>query len=59
MVRGRGQEGVDPDIKTKFESFRVKLVAVYILSNFLVCMLVLDSTFQGKYRSGDPYWRKI
>ncbi|KAH6962191.1 chitin synthase [Ilyonectria sp. MPI-CAGE-AT-0026] len=45
--------------KAKFMKFRSRLVAAYIFSNFLVCIIVLDQTFQGFYTLGDPYWHKI
>ncbi|KAH7121804.1 chitin synthase-domain-containing protein, partial [Dactylonectria estremocensis] len=47
------------DIEAKFMKFRNRLVAAYIFSNFLVCIVVLDQTFQGFYTLGDPYWHKI
>ncbi|XXG96420.1 hypothetical protein Hte_002702 [Hypoxylon texense] len=47
------------DLASKFMRFRTILIMLYIFSNFLVCMLVLDQTFQGFYLFGDPYWHKI
>ncbi|KAH7121501.1 chitin synthase-domain-containing protein [Dactylonectria macrodidyma] len=47
------------DVEAKFMKFRNRLVAAYIFSNFLVCIIVLDQTFQGFYTLGDPYWHKI
>lgn len=35
----------EDDPKTKFMRFRTRMVAAYILSNFLVCIIILDQTF--------------
>ncbi|KLU90669.1 hypothetical protein MAPG_10521 [Magnaporthiopsis poae ATCC 64411] len=42
-----------------FKSFRTKLVGVYIFSNFLMCAVVLNDSFQSLSFLGDPYWHKI
>lgn len=47
------------DLESKFMRFRTILIMLYIFSNFLVCIIVLDQTFQGFYLFGDPYWHKI
>lgn len=49
----------EDDPSAKFLRFRTRLVAAYIFSNFLVCIVVLDQTFQGFYVMGDPYWHKV
>lgn len=49
----------EDDPMTKFMRFRTRLVAAYIFSNFLVCIIVLDQTFQRLHVLGDPYWHKV
>ncbi|KAL1878001.1 Chitin synthase, class 3 [Diaporthe australafricana] len=49
----------EDDPRAKFMRFRTRLVAAYIFSNFLVCIIVLDQTFQGFYAMGDPYWHRV
>ncbi|KAI5458721.1 chitin synthase-domain-containing protein [Mariannaea sp. PMI_226] len=56
--RYRKERNTD-DTEAKFMKFRNRLVGTYIFSNFLVCIFVLDQTFQGFYKLGDPYWHKV
>lgn len=52
------KEPEQDDTAGRFMKFRTMLVAVYIFSNFLVCVVVLDQTF-SRFQFGDPYWKKI
>ncbi|KAK4183868.1 chitin synthase 1 [Podospora australis] len=42
-----------------FLRFRTSLVAVYIFSNFLLCIIVMNDSFQQLWWLGDSYWHKI
>ncbi|KAK4160265.1 chitin synthase 1 [Cladorrhinum sp. PSN259] len=42
-----------------FLRFRTYLVAVYIFSNFLLCIIVMNDSFQQLWWLGDAYWHKI
>ncbi|KAK4221674.1 chitin synthase 1 [Podospora fimiseda] len=42
-----------------FLKFRTTLVAVYIFSNFLLCIIVMNDSFQQLWWLGDAYWHKI
>lgn len=49
----------DDDPQEKFMRFRTTLVAVYIFSNFLVCLIVMNDSIRSFSFLGDPYWHKI
>jgi chitin synthase len=38
---------------------RTTLIAVYLFSNFLVCIIVMNDLFQTLWWLGDSYWHKI
>lgn len=40
-------------------SLRTTLIASYLFSNFLVCIIVMNDSFQTLWWLGDPYWHKI
>ncbi|KAI0813509.1 glycosyltransferase family 2 protein [Xylaria sp. FL0064] len=50
---------VEDNREEKFMNFRTKLVAVYIFSNFLVCLIVMNDSFKSLSWLGDSYWHKI
>ncbi|KAH6649545.1 chitin synthase-domain-containing protein [Chaetomium tenue] len=50
---------IEPDTDSEDSTFRVHLVACYIFSNVIVCILVLNESLQSFTFLGDPYWHKI
>ena len=50
----------DPDTREDvFLRFRTFLVAVYIFSNFMLCIVVMNDSFKQLWWLGDSYWHKI
>ncbi|RYO83170.1 hypothetical protein DL766_001491 [Monosporascus sp. MC13-8B] len=47
------------DREDTFERFRTSLVAGYLFSNFLVCLIVMNDSLKQFWWFGDPYWHKI
>lgn len=39
--------------------FRIRLVGVYIFSNFFLCIFILNDSFKQLHWLGDSYWHKI
>ncbi|KAI0436744.1 glycosyltransferase family 2 protein [Xylaria telfairii] len=50
---------VEDNREEKFMNFRIKLVAVYVFSNFFLCLVVMNDSFKSLSWLGDPYWHKI
>ncbi|KAI0426449.1 chitin synthase G [Xylaria sp. FL1042] len=50
---------VEDNREEKFMDFRTKLVAVYIFSNFLLCLIIMNDSFKSLSWLGDSYWHKI
>ena len=56
------KENIIPESDTREETimkFRTLLVAIYLFSNFLVCIIVMNDSFQQLWWLGDTYWHKI
>ncbi|KAH8885871.1 glycosyltransferase family 2 protein [Thozetella sp. PMI_491] len=47
------------DREGAFLKLRTTLIGVYLFSNFLVCVIVMNDSFQTLWWLGDPYWHKI
>jgi len=39
--------------------FRTVILAVYVFSNFFVCLLVMNDSLKSLWFLGDSYWHKI
>ncbi|KAI1350414.1 hypothetical protein F5Y01DRAFT_315805 [Xylaria sp. FL0043] len=50
---------VEDNREEKFMNFRTKLVAVYTFPNFLICLIVMNDSFNSVSWLGDSYWHKI
>ena len=42
-----------------FSQFRTILISVYVFSNFLLCLVILNDSFESFSFLGDPYWHKV
>jgi chitin synthase len=47
------------DPEEKFMNSRIKLVAVYVFSNFLLCLIVMNDSFRSLSWLGNSYWHRI
>ncbi|KAI1288053.1 glycosyltransferase family 2 protein [Xylaria venustula] len=49
----------EDDREAHFLDFRIKLVAGYTISNFIVCLVVMNDSFKSLSWLGDSYWHKV
>ena len=62
MPHTEEREAPVPDKEDRNGTFlrlRTTLIAVYLFSNFMVCIIVMNDSFQTLWWMGDSYWHKI